>query len=237
MVEKLLKECLFVKNKKVANILFWGCVASPLIAILLTVLLGFINSLFRGNMWVFFLFLPVSVLSVTCGASLKKSQKKYKKNLIAGIVSTVLILSLGSFSLFWKDTYTENDKYIKEAEHIIGVKLPEYSKLATHRVNAKISSGKALYACNVTFEDEEAPDFESHITSDDRWLSTISDSLLFVSSPAFHLESADYTLIYNKTTEQFNTVPEETGKYDFLCMMYNVEKNEMEIVEYKLNIQ
>ena len=57
------------------------------------------------NMWVFFCFTPIPLSSLIYGFVLKAKGCKYKKNVIIGIIMTILLCIYGSFSfIFWSDS-------------------------------------------------------------------------------------------------------------------------------------
>lgn len=75
----------------VASILsLWGALA-------LTAAVSNANGMFIKNMWLFFLFTPVTVASLVLGFVMKRKGYKYKKNIIAGIIMTLLLCLYGSF--------------------------------------------------------------------------------------------------------------------------------------------
>ncbi len=224
------------KYKKYSKILFWASLLSPIVALIFVLILWCINSFFVGNMWLFYLFVPFPAASVALGIHTKKRGIKFKKNVVCGIISLVLLLTVGTLSFIIKDKYTRSDKHLLKAEKIIGLDIPSYSDILTHRINIKISNGHVYYVCRAEFDSEKVQELEKSIETEDVWLSEIPDSMLEITSPSFYLKSAvDYTLIYNSTKGEINTVPEESGTYDFISIMYDLSKNEMEIVEYRIN--
>lgn len=49
-----------------------------------------------------------------------------------------------------------------------------------------------------------------------------------------HDPEYDYILLYNITTDEFNTVPTELGEYNFICLRYDLETNCIQISDYTL---
>ena len=70
-------------------------------------------------MWICLLFIPIPLISMLLGIKYKKRKHRCKKNIIAGLIVTILFATLGSFSLAFKNVLANHDK-----SHIN--KLPTY---------------------------------------------------------------------------------------------------------------
>lgn len=223
------------RQDKRSKLLFRLSLSAPVVALGIVLLIWIFNSLFIGNLWVFYLFIPVPVASIIRGIFIKKKGKPYLKNFVGGIVVLSLLIIVGTLSVFLEDRYTKSDKHVKIAEGIIGMDIPKYTRCVTHRIDKGISNGHVLYICNAEFDNKDISPLENEIKSNDKWMKEIPTSLLGVSSPVFYLEKTDYTIIYNSTLDEINELPDESGRYNFICIMYDSAKNEMEIVEYTLD--
>ncbi len=223
------------KQDKRSKLLFRLSLSTPVVALGIVFLIWIFNSLFIGNLWVFYLFIPVPVASIIRGVCIKKKGKPYLKNFVGGIVVLCLLIAVGTLSIFLEDRYTKSDKHVKIAEKIIGMDIPKCTRCVTHKIDKGISNGHVLYICNAEFDNKDITPLENEIKSNDKWMKDIPTSLLGISSPVFYLEKTDYTIIYNSTLDEINEIPDESGRYNFLCIMYDSTKNEMEIVEYTLD--
>lgn len=232
--KRKLSEYIEAPSEKTVRNLFFSCVLSPLAAFALVLVFWLINTFFFGNMWIFYLFLPFSVLSVLCGKALKKSGGDYKRILYTGVISTILFVCIGSLSFLVKDTYTESDEHVLMVEEIIGMDVSDYSSVKTHRIDRAISNGKVLYVCNAKYKPWSVIELENSMKTEDTWLTYVPDYMLEISSPVFNLEDTDYIMICNLTTGDVNRLPSESGKYDFVSVSYDLSENEMEIVEYRI---
>lgn len=94
-----------VKEKRVLDrwwfgsmALFIGSLLSVFAAISLVGTVSMRKGGFIEHMWLFFLLTPIPVASTIFGLILKKKGRKYKKNLIAGIIMTLVLCIYGSFS-------------------------------------------------------------------------------------------------------------------------------------------
>ena len=56
------------------------------------------NGYFPGNMWILYLFTPIPVSSIILGLMLKAKGYKYKKNIIAGVIVTIMLCIYGAFA-------------------------------------------------------------------------------------------------------------------------------------------
>lgn len=84
-------------------VLFVAALASLWIAMALTSVVSDSNGDVVHNMWVFYLMTPIPLASVVFSFVLKRKGRKYKKNLIAGIIVAALLCVYGSFPFIFKD--------------------------------------------------------------------------------------------------------------------------------------
>lgn len=89
------------KFRIISIILFVASLASILGAITLVGAVSACNGLFEENMWIFYLLTPIPIGSVVFGFVLKNKGYKYKKNIIAGIIMTLLLCIYGSFTFMF----------------------------------------------------------------------------------------------------------------------------------------
>ena len=187
-------------------------------------------------MWIFFLFLPIPLASVLISFYLKHKGYSYLKNLIAGIIMIVVLGLYGSFAFFFSDMVSHDDAPILRVEEKTGIDIPKHKRINTMNLFDKYPNERERTQCtsDVYFEVEESEAFEKAIAKDRRWLSSVSNSLLGLATDQKDPESADYFLLYNEQTEEFNTVPEKEGVYRFINLFYDCENHTLQIVEYEL---
>ncbi|MBR3803039.1 MAG: helix-turn-helix transcriptional regulator [Clostridia bacterium] len=89
------------KWRVMSIILFVASLFSILGALVLVNTVSTVNGLFIENMWLFFLLTPVPIASTVFGFVLKSKGLKYKKNVIAGVIMTVLLCIYGSFTFIF----------------------------------------------------------------------------------------------------------------------------------------
>lgn len=85
------------KFKIISDILFISSFLSVLGATAFWGYLTNLNQQVTENMWVFFVFAVIPIVSLIYGFFLKSKGYKYKKNIIAGIVMTIFLCIYGSF--------------------------------------------------------------------------------------------------------------------------------------------
>lgn len=98
---KTLEQPASSKWNTVSVILFVASLLSILGATSLVGAVSDANGLFVENMWLFFLLTPIPIASTVLGLVLKAKGLKYKRNIIAGIIMTVLLCIYGSFTFMF----------------------------------------------------------------------------------------------------------------------------------------
>ena len=89
------------KWKVISDVLFLASLLSMPGAIALESWVSSCNGLGVENMWLFFLLTPIPISSAIFAIVLKSHGYHYKKNLIAGIIVTVLLCIYGSFTFIF----------------------------------------------------------------------------------------------------------------------------------------
>lgn len=89
------------KFRMISILLFVASLLSILGAITLVGVVSAYNGLFVENMWIFYLLTPIPIGSIVFGFVLKSKGCKYKKNIITGIIMTLLLCIYGAFSFIF----------------------------------------------------------------------------------------------------------------------------------------
>lgn len=206
-------------------------------ALLVESKLSQVNHLFTENMWVFFLFVPIPIVSIIIGVFLKRKGFKYKKNIIAGITMTILLCIYGSMAFISGDFYDHSEDYILRVEDYLNIDIPKANQINTKDWTDSTSSSsreESLYESDIYFDENQISEFENEMKEDENWLSAVPNELIGILSLWCTHQSYDYTLIYNVDTGEYNTLPAESGTYHFICIGYWNEENKMNIVEYNI---
>jgi hypothetical protein len=225
------------KWRVMSIILFVASLLSILGALVLVNTVSTVNGLFIENMWMFFLFVPIPIASIVFGYYLKKKEYKYKKNVIVGFIMAVLLLIYGSFSFVFADVYSHSDEPILKAEQTLNIDIPTHVRINTQEWEQRTQSASReyiYYVSDIYFEDYAVENFEKDIANDSRWINKIPSGIIGITSVFCDVQDDGYCIIYNKDTGEFNTLPSESGEYNFINLIYNADINVMTLVEYKI---
>ena len=224
--------------KTLSDILFVASLLSIFGALALVGAVSERNNLFIENMWLFFLFLPIPIASVILGLVLKKKNYKYKKNVIVGIIMAILLGIYGSFSFVFGEVYEHGEEPIIKIEQTIGIDIPIHKQINTQDWTIgtqSVSRGYIRSTSDIYFDQSAVEEFEKQIATDDRWLSTLPNDLIGISSPFSDSDMYDYYLIYNMDTSEYNTLPQNNGTFRFINILYITETKQMRIIEYDID--
>lgn len=226
------------KWKVLSVILFVASLLSIFGALGLIAVVSSKNHLFVENTWLFFLLTPIPIASIVLGFVLKSKNYAYKKNVTVGIIMAALLCMYGSFSFIFANVYDHSEEPIVRAEQTIGIDIPEHKQITTQdwtKGTQSVSRGYIYYTSDIYFENSAVADFEKQLAKDDKWLSFVSNDLIGITSPVNDYGFHDYVLIYNVDTTEYNTLPKDSGKYRFINILYRLEENQMQIVEYDID--
>ena len=149
-----------------------------------------------------------------------------------------LLCIYGSFSFIFANVYDHSEESIVRAEQTIGINIPEHKQISTQdwtKGTQSVSRGYIYYTSNIYFENSAVADFEKQLAKDNKWLSSVSNDLIGITSPMNDYGFYDYVLVYNVDTAEYNTLPNGSGKYRFINILYRLEENQMKIVEYDID--
>ncbi|MBP3678388.1 MAG: hypothetical protein J6I97_08600, partial [Agathobacter sp.] len=145
-------------------------------ALLVESKLSQVNHLFTENMWVFFLFVPIPIVSIIIGVFLKRKGFKYKKNIIAGITMTILLCIYGSMAFISGDFYDHSEDYILRVEDYLNIDIPKANQINTKDWTDSTSSSsreESLYESDIYFDENQISEFENEMKEDENWLSAV----------------------------------------------------------------
>ena len=227
-------------GKRVASILLF------IFSIASIVLAGILIGIFNGSlppekydyMWVFWLFLPLPIASVAYGIYLKGKGFRFAKNVVAGVIMSVLLFLYGSMGYLSADMYSYTDEPILRAEYDLKIDIPEHRLIKTMDWSNSESSTplreRLISTSDISFDADAVVNFENGISADEKWILGAPEELNDVISYYCNTIENHYFLIYNVDTGEFNTLPSEMGEYEFLNLAYNVAANTMQIVEFEI---
>ncbi len=206
---------------------------SPIFAVITVAAVSGETGFIEEYYWVFFLYLLIPFSSILYGALLKKRKYKVKKNVVVGAIMTAILCMCGLLFLAISLTYSHSDALLIKAEKTIGVEIPEYKEihLEDPAYDDREWRKTILARCTIYFDEQRVAAFEREMSMDDRWLTSVATRIMGI-VPSDYNSQYEYILIYNTLTAEFNTLPNESGEYPFMMLLYDVDDKEMEIVEY-----
>lgn len=190
---------------------------------------------FSKNMWVFWCWLPIPILSIILGFKYKKAGFKCTKNIVGGFIIGFLLLIFGSCSNL--PTFSVDYSNINDYKEIIDAELPDNGNLEMIYWGTYFDEDKTEYSViNAYYDKENVEKLVKSIENNEKWvLSKEIKTELKVFIPSQLRSDYDaYYSIYNKTTNQYNLLPEISGNYEVYAMKYDKSDKHLEI--HKFNI-
>ena len=227
------------KLMTISRVLFWASVISIFVFAGCVSRLSSINGMDFENMWIGFFFLPISVASAIIAIILKAKGQKTMVRIIFSIIIAFYLSAFGSTCFTEMALYKESDdSLILMAEKYIEMDIPEYKKIKTidmAEFDLESTNENITYTrSEVFFEQDKVEDFENQLANNENWLSEVPTNLKGMMSQYYRFVAYDYAMIYNMSSKEANTLPDEAGEYQCLNILYNVDQNKMTIIEYQL---
>ncbi len=209
-----------------------SCVSLPVGFFLSGIIASITGAELYAHMWIIFLFLPIPLGSLVLGVLLKKRGLKYKKNLIIGIIMSLLLIVYGSFAALFEGM----DQALTIVEHEMGITLPEreYFSVSTSVLPKDPTRMKKLSLCELRFSEENGEAF--YAAMDERWLETLPAELAAIAAKDGTDFGAEHVLLYNVGTGTYNTPPTEEGTHEIILMYVSEEADTVYILHYRLLI-
>ena len=190
---------------------------------------------FLKNTWIFWCWLPIPIASIVLGFKYKNKGINCTKNIVGGFIIGFLLLIYGSFCLM--PTFNEDYGKINDYKNYIDANIPSSGELEIHYWGNYFDDDKKEYSIiNVYYDKEDVSDLVSSIENSKNWiLSTKIKSELKILLPSqFRAKEDLYYSVYNKTINEYNVIPNESGIYEIYAMSYDKNKKELIIHKYKL---
>lgn len=189
------------------------------------------NALFIKNIWVFWLWIPIPLLSMAFGI---KYGRKTMVNRVTGAIMAGVLFVFGC--LCFLPNMEPEYETIFRYQTIASVPLPENGELTEFTSETYFSENiMNMTKTDAYFEKEEAKEFGRMVEENEMWISDDelrkTDLFVRLPMPLMSWEDVSY-LIYNETTGEYNCLPETDGQYKMCVMMYNVSEGHLEINEY-----
>lgn len=191
---------------------------------------------FTKNTWVFWCWLPFPVLSVILGFKYKNAGFKCTKNIVGGFIIGFLLLIYGSFCFIptFEQDYSKIDTY----KNFIDAKLPSNGELEIQDGGTYLDEDKTNYTIiNVYYDEEDVSNLVNSIENNNNWILSkeIKSELKILIPSQLRSDDDAYFSIYNKTTNQYNSLPETAGNYEIYTMKYDKSDKKLEIHKFNYN--
>lgn len=171
-------------------------------------------------MWVFYLFIPITVASVIFGIIAKVKVNGCRANIIVGAILTCVLSIFGSFSLIDGFKIYHDIQYVNVIENAVGIDLPEEGYVV-HRKG----SGNNTDTTYVRFNDKDA--MLSCIRADSHWMTNL-DLISSNNIPLYDLsltENYQYYLLFDVNCSMYNGNSTAHNQHEFYYLAYNKSSN------------
>lgn len=208
-----------------------------------------------ANAWVLFLFLPIPLTSFILGIHYKRRGWKTTKNIVVGVIFTVLLFAFGVFTPIFQGFYSHDMAYVDAVSQEVRFTLPDRGSITTQDMRPSPSSANSSkkqassasgdHSVNDSSkydsfskieltDQKQVADFEKSVRGSRCWVNSLSTSLSSIVPTFFSIQSSDTDsyLIYNQTLGTYNTVPSTTESCHYIFIAVSSKEDQMLIGEY-----
>ena len=190
-----------------------------------------------ADLWIFLIWLVFPILSIILGYKYDKAGFKCTKNIVSGLIVGFILILFGLLSVLTEPFHSENYNMINDFKSIINASIPSDGKIHTMNLSEYSFDGITNYSIiSVYYDRQDVTEMTDSIESCDTWiLSTELKSELKIMLPQMIKSSGDgiYYSIYNKTTNEYNTLPKESGVYEIYSMHFDKKAKQLSIHRYQ----
>ena len=194
------------------------------------------------NFYILLFFLPVPIINILFAIYGNLSEVKTTKNLISGIVFTLIISLFGSFTFIYKDNFIHDEQYYFQICEEIGLETPapSYVETMVYRDYGDITSeNEIMYyrLSNIKFSESDNEVLNKNIANNDNFTEAINYPYNIISSnDILATEDYDYYLLFNVDDKTFNNIDISDGEHHMIYFSYDYELMTIYISDYYLNI-
>jgi transcriptional regulator with XRE-family HTH domain len=170
--------------------------------------------------------------------NLEKARLKKKFILLVSFLGIFIFTSLMLFLLFTSRAY-QGYKKINQIESIVNVYLPIRGKLETYDYNtwskydAFISISEMGYI--VFTKAKEIELFEEDLKANPYWNNLASNlDEIIPYQASIYTSVCDYYMVYNIDLDEYNQLPSNSGKYNYIFLCYQKENNRLIYFKYQM---
>lgn len=194
------------------------------------------------NFYILLFFLPVPIINILFAIYGNLSEVKTTKNLISGIVFTLIISLFGSFTFIYKDNFIHDEQYYFQICEEIGLETPapSYVETMVYRDYGDITSeNEIMYyrLSHIKFSESDNEAINKNIASNDNFTTAINYPYNIISpNDILATEDYDYYLLFNVDDKTFNNIDISNGEHHMIYFSYDYELMTIYISDYYLNI-
>lgn len=219
------------------KLLFKISICSILLSLLLVAILNSINPLHGANVfryfWVFICFIPFPLLLIILGYRYKRKGLNCNKNIIGGLIIFLILLLFGLTS--FSSEFNQDYKKIVEYRNIINADLPDNGEIEIRSWDNCIDDDKTNCSnTKVYYDNQNIDNLIISIKNNNNWIlsKNIESDLKKLFPSDLKIDDESYILIYNETTEEYNTFPDKNGTYKFYIMKFDLLDKKLEISKF-----
>lgn len=188
------------------------------------------------NMWIMYFFAAIPLTSVALGYYWRKNGYGGLGNIIVGGIMAGLLIIYGSFS--WLVPINHSPAHIESVESRLQIDFPQFEYIEmTDYNNESISQNyenmHMKYKSTAYFDDENSLLMENLLNKEGRFEDSLPND--FKGMIPTGAAKGDYTMLYRLDTNEFNTLPETSGKYNCIYIVYISEYKMLQIMEYEID--
>lgn len=191
---------------------------------------------FSKNYWIMWCWLPMPILSIILGFKYKKAGFKCTKNIVVGFIVGFLLLINGTFCL--SPNFSQDYSKINNYKNIIDAKLPNNGELEIQNWGTYFDEDKTNYIIiNAYYDKENVDNLVNSIEHSSNWILSkeIKSELKVLIPSQFFSDDDAFFSIYNKTTNEYNSIPSSSGDYEIYAMRYDKSDKYLTIHNFKYN--
>lgn len=194
------------------------------------------------NFYILLFFLPVPIINILFAIYGNLSEVKTTKNLISGIVFTLIISLFGSFTFIYKDNFIHDEQYYFQICEEIGLETPapSYVETMVYRDYGDITSeNEIMYyrLSHIKFSESDNEVINRNIANNDNFTKAINYPYNIISpNDILATEDYDYYLLFNIDDKTFNNIDISNGEHHMIYFSYDYELMTVYISDYYLNI-
>lgn len=194
------------------------------------------------NFYILLFFLPVPIINILFAIYGNLSEVKTTKNLISGIVFTLIISLFGSFTFIYRDNFIHDEQYYFQICEEIGLETPapSYVETMVYRDYGDITSeNEIMYyrLSHIKFSESDNEVINKNIANNDNFTKAINYPYNIISpNDILATEDYDYYLLFNVDDKTFNNIDISNGEHHMIYFSYDYELMTIYISDYYLNI-